>query len=230
MAAPIAAPMAAAYFRPQIVAVLGRNWKRDVLAAGQADMIELRLDLIEEADPLQALQAVREACKARPIIATARIRTEGGGFSGSEQERIGLLLRAEPHCDYLDIELMAPGRDELLAAAKRPAIVSYHDFQGMPDPERMDEIFSAMKKAGAAISKIAMTPQSLQDNIKILQFLQDADAPLCMIAMGTIGRHLRAVAPLYGSALTYGYITDSTAPGQMSLHDLCLARDLLEKY
>ena len=226
----MAAPMAEAQFRPQIVAVLGKNWKRDVLEAGRADMIELRLDLIEEADPILALRAVRAACKARPIIATARIRTEGGGFLGSEQERIGLLLQAEPHCDYLDIELMAPGRDELLAAAKRPAIVSYHDFKGMPDQKRMDEIFSAMKEAGAAISKIAVTPQSLLDNIKILQFLQEADKPLCMIAMGTIGRHLRAVAPLYGSALTYGYITDSTAPGQMSLHDLCLARDLLEKY
>jgi 3-dehydroquinate dehydratase-1 len=49
-----------------------------------------------------------------------------------------------------------------------------------------------------------------------------------MIAMGRLGRHLRAVAPIYGSALTYGFVTESTAPGQMSLHELCLARKMFE--
>jgi 3-dehydroquinate dehydratase-1 len=85
-----------------------------------------------------------------------------------------------------------------------------------------------MKKTKAAIAKIAVTPKSLQDNLRILQFLLDADMPLCMIAMGKLGRHLRAVAPLYGSALTYGFVTQSTAPGQMSLAELCLARKLLD--
>jgi 3-dehydroquinate dehydratase-1 len=84
-----------------------------------------------------------------------------------------------------------------------------------------------MKKTEAAIAKIAVTPQIPQDNLRILQFLLDADTPLCMIAMGRLGRHLRAVAPIYGSALTYGFVTESTAPGQMSLAELCLARKLL---
>jgi len=216
--------------RSKIVAVLGRNWHKDLSAAGrQADMIELRLDLVEEVDPIRALQAVRESCPARPIIATARIRSEGGGYAGSEEERIRLLLRAEPYSDYLDIELFAPGSGELLSRASSPVIVSYHDFQGMPDQEEMAEIFSAMKRAGAAIAKIAVTPESLQDNLRILQFLLAAETPLCTIAMGILGRHLRAVAPIYGSALTYGYITDCTAPGQMSLQELCLARELLKK-
>jgi len=214
-------------FRSQIVAVLGRHWDKDVSAAGkEADMIELRLDLIEEGDPIRALQSVRESCPAQPIIATARIKSEGGGYDGSEEERIELLRRAEPYCDYVDIELFAPGRDCFLAGAKRPAIISYHDFQGMPEREMLEEIFSRMKRAGAAIAKIAVTPQNLHDNLRLLQFLLDADMPLCMIAMGITGRHLRAVAPLYGSALTYGYITDRTAPGQMSLHELCLAREI----
>ena len=73
-----------------------------------------------------------------------------------------------------------------------------------------------------------LTPQNLKDNLRILQFLLEADMPLCMIAMGRIGRHLRAVAPLYGSALTYGFVAESTAPGQMSLKDLIIARKLLD--
>jgi len=48
-----------------------------------------------------------------------------------------------------------------------------------------------------------------------------------MIAMGDLGRHMRALAPLYGSALTYAYVAESTAPGQMSLSELCQAMRLL---
>ncbi len=219
--------MTATQSRSQIVAVLGRSWQSDIQEAKKADMIELRLDLISGIDPIAALKAVRNVCALQPIIATARIGSEGGGYTGGEEERIELLLRAEDYADYIDIELMAPGREELLKRANKPAIVSYHDFVGMPDDKKMGEIFSAMKKAGGAIAKIAITPKVLQDNLRILDFLLHADMPLCMIAMGIVGRHLRAVAPLYGSALTYGYITDSTAPGQMSLNELILARDLL---
>jgi 3-dehydroquinate dehydratase-1 len=109
----------------------------------------------------------------------------------------------------------------------KPVIVSYHDFLGMPEQSRLIEIYEEMKKTKAAIAKIAVTPKCLQDNLRILQLLLDADMPLCMIAMGQLGRHLRAVAPLYGSILTYGFVTESTAPGQMSLDELCLARKLL---
>jgi len=82
--------------------------------------------------------------------------------------------------------------------------------------------------AGAAIAKIAVTPRSLKDDLDLLEFLLAADLPLCLIAMGDLGRHLRAVAPLYGSALAYGYVRESTAPGQMSLAELSSARELLK--
>jgi 3-dehydroquinate dehydratase-1 len=209
----------------RIVAVLGKDAKKEVLATGDADMIELRLDLLAGDDPLQTIKAVRNAT-AKPIIATARLKAEGGMFQGSERERIDLLVKAACYADYVDVELLADRRDEAIARIKKPVIVSYHDFQGMPT--ELAGIYQEMKKTKASIAKIAVTPLSLRDNLRILQFLLDADMPLCMIAMGQIGRHLRAVAPLYGSALTYGFITKSTAPGQMSLAELSLARKLLD--
>jgi 3-dehydroquinate dehydratase-1 len=213
--------------KSRTVAVLGKNAARDVLAAGEADMVELRLDLVDN-DPVQSIKALR-AATSKPIIATNRLKSEGGSFEGSERERIELLLSASDYADYVDIELQAELRAELMGRANMPVIVSYHDFQGMPAPGDMERIFEEMQKTGAAIAKIAVTPFSLRDNLKILQFLIDADKmPLCMIAMGQIGRHLRAVAPLYGSAMTYGYVTQSTAPGQMSISELCQARRLLE--
>ncbi len=221
--------------KSRIVAVLGKDAEKDVKATSEADMIELRLDLLAGDDPLQTIKAIRKAT-AKPIIATARLKTEGGMFQGSEIERIDLLIRAANYADYVDLELLADQRDDAIARIKKPVILSYHDFQGMPAELELAGIYQEMKKTKAAIAKIAVTPQSLQDNLRILQFLLDAeldaglaaDMPLCIIAMGGLGRHLRAVAPLYGSALTYGFVTQSTAPGQMSLAELCLARKLLD--
>jgi 3-dehydroquinate dehydratase-1 len=128
----------------------------------------------------------------------------------------------------VDIELLAEQRDEFMARVNKPVIVSYHDFLGMPDEDEMARILEKMKKTGAIYAKIAVTPKNLRDNLRILGLLLDADMPLCMIAMGNIGRHLRAVAPLYGSVLTYGFVAKSLAPGQMSLAELRLSKKLFD--
>jgi len=209
----------------RIVAVLGMEGDEGVKAASEADMIELRLDLVNE--PIQAIKAVRLAT-TQPIIATNRLKTEGGMFQGSERERIELLLQAAPFADFVDIELLAELRDEFMARVNKPVIVSYHDFLGMPDEDEMARILEKMKKTGAIYAKIAVTPKNLRDNLRILGLLLDADMPLCMIAMGNIGRHLRAVAPFYGSVLTYGFVAKSLAPGQMSLAELRLSKKLFD--
>jgi 3-dehydroquinate dehydratase-1 len=211
--------------RSQIVAVLGEGAANDLKAASGADMIELRLDLSTE--PIQTIKAIREATE-KPIIATNRLQAEGGRFLGSERERIELLVQASEYADLVDIELQAELREDFISQVSRPVIVSYHDFQGMPGIDELAAIKESMKMAGASIAKIAVTPRSLKDDLDLLGFLLAADLPLCLIAMGDLGRHLRAVAPLYGSALAYGYVRESTAPGQMSLAELSSARELLK--
>jgi 3-dehydroquinate dehydratase-1 len=209
-----------------MVAVLGKDAEEGVLAAGDSDMIELRLDLITT-DPIEAIKAVRKAT-IKPIIATNRLKAEGGKFEGNERERCELLIQASIYADYVDIELRAELRDEFVRNVNKPVIISYHDFQGTPDLMEMRSILRNMKKAGAAIAKIAVTPSKMKDNLQILEFLLEADMPLCIIAMGKLGRHLRAVAPLYGSVLTYGYVFEAMAPGQMSVKELKEAMRLLD--
>ncbi len=211
--------------KSRIVASLGDEAVRSVPATGDADMIEVRLDLAR-GDPLDVLRAVRSATE-KPIIATNRLQAEGGQWSGTEDERIRILIEAAKMADWVDIELRARLRAEVLKQVKKPAIVSYHDFAGMPSRQELEAILEEMKGTGAAISKIAVTPSAMKDNLLILDFLLEADTPLCMIAMGPLGRHLRAVAPLYGSALTYGYVSQTTAPGQMSVSELRQALKLL---
>jgi len=84
--------------KSRIVAVLGKDAEKDLQATSDADMIELRLDLLAGGDLLQTLKAIREAT-AKPIIATARLRTEGGMFQGSERERVDLLSTASCYAD-----------------------------------------------------------------------------------------------------------------------------------
>jgi 3-dehydroquinate dehydratase I len=212
--------------RSRVVAVLGRNPAGDVLAAREADMIEVRLDLVS-GDPLQAIKAVR-AATGQPIIATNRLWAEGGRFMGGEEERIEILSRASGYADYVDIELGAESRDEFIRRVQRPVIVSYHDFARTPERDDLIAILKEMKDCGAAIAKIAVMPEALRDNLLILDLLLNAKMPLCMIAMGPLGKHMRVIAPIYGSVLTYGYITEPTAPGQLSVAELKAAQRLLD--
>jgi 3-dehydroquinate dehydratase I len=211
--------------KPRIVASLGKNAIEDVKSASEADMIEVRLDLVK-GDPIQVIRSIRSSTSI-PLIATLRWKAEGGNFSGSEAERIDLLHQASEYANFVDIELRAEQRDELISQINKPAIVSYHDFSGMPSPGNLRSLLQEISGTGAAIAKIAVTPASLKDNLMLLQLLLDADMPLCVIAMGEQGRHLRAVAPIYGSALTYGYISQAIAPGQMRVTDLRQALRIL---
>jgi 3-dehydroquinate dehydratase I len=211
--------------KPCIVASLGKNASKDVSLARDADMLEVRLDLTD-GDPLETLDVIRRST-FQPIIATNRLAAEGGLFEGSEKDRIDLLIEASKYADYVDIELRSILGSDFMSRVNKPVIVSYHDFLRTPLREEMQAMLDEMKGTGATMAKIAVTPMSLKDNLKILDFLLDADMPLCVIAMGQLGRHLRAVAPIYGSLLTFGYISEPTAPGQMNVADLRAAMRLL---
>ena len=211
--------------KPRIVAVLGKNAVRDVLQASEADMLEVRLDLVE-GDPLEVMRSIRSATNS-PLIATNRWRAEGGLFRGTEKERIDLLCQASEYADFVDIELRAELKDELMGRIDKPAIVSYHDFTRMPSPEELRSTLFEISETGASIAKIAVTPGFLGDNLTLLELLLKANTPLCVIAMGELGRHMRAIAPIYGSVLTYGYVSEATAPGQMTVSELKQMQTLL---
>jgi 3-dehydroquinate dehydratase-1 len=211
--------------KPRIVAVLGKNAVRDIPQASEADMIEVRLDLVE-GNPLKVMKSIRGATSL-PLIATNRWMVEGGSFKGTEKERMDLLCRASEYADFVDIELRAELKDELLESIDRPSIVSYHDFTRMPDPKELRSALCEISETGAFIAKIAVTPCRLRDNLALLELLLKSKTPLCVIAMGELGRHLRAIAPIYGSVLTYGYVSEATAPGQMSVSELKQLQSLL---
>src|SRR5690242_9436921 len=97
--------------------------------ASRADLVELRLDLMDRPDPDAAL-----AGRTRPVVVTCRAAWEGGRFQGSEVERLAILARAlELGADYVDLEWKAAAALAGWPADVRARVVlSHHDFAGVP--------------------------------------------------------------------------------------------------
>jgi 3-dehydroquinate dehydratase-1 len=224
---------------PVIVGVLSALSVRDATRAQDegADAIELRIDRLNEEDrDREKLKRFVSQLEV-PVIATNRRKEEGGAFPGTEAERIALLssILDTVNVDAVDIELLSPSEGKQILVEKAnslqvPVIFSFHDFTGMPSRLELDEIVTRMYDEGANIAKIAVTPQTFGDALLLLELtytLTQAGKVVTTIGMGPVGKHLRVVAPLYGSALTYGFIEgeEAVAPGQFSVKEL---RSMLE--
>jgi len=185
-----------------------------------ADILELRIDLLE-VDARQALQDIKKT--GLPVIITNRMKQEGGHWGGSEDDRIGTLNSLLPMADAVDIELCAKDRDRVVKKARdtgKTVIISTHDFQRTPDNDAMKCIISDSFAKGADIAKLAVMPNSLEDVLRLFDVTLHAKGAVCTIAMGETGRHSRVIAPVYGSVMTYGYVEEPTAPGQLRVDEL----------
>jgi len=152
------------------------------------DAVELRVDAFEGRAVDWA--AVR-AATAKPVIATNR-----GGAP---------VLDAA--VSFIDVEWGQP------IPAGRRVILSHHDYDGMPDVERL-----VAEMGGAEQVKLAVTPRNLADNIRLLSLLEGR-TNLSVIGMGSRGLYARILAPFFGSQLQFASVdeTRSAAPGQLTL-------------
>jgi len=226
---------------PVIVGVLRALSIRDATRAQEqgADAIELRIDFLNEED--RNIEKLKEFASQleSPVIITNRKKEEGGSFTGTEEERIALLssILDAVKVDAVDIEFFSSDevKTKIVEKAKSlrvPIIFSFHDFNGMPSRSELVKIIARMYKAGGSIAKIAVTPKTLSDALLLLDLtykLTREGKPVATIGMGPVGRHLRVIAPLYGSVLTYGFIEgeEEVAPGQFSVKEL---RSMMNKF
>ena len=212
---------------PGIVAAIGSDATATALKAKSraADILEVRIDLLGIDDPddlARLLQGLKEQV-GLPIIVTNRCQNEGGQWDKDEESRIELLISAIPFADGIDVELSAPLRTrvkEAVTSGNKTLIISSHDFRTTPSYSDMQSILKLANAAGADIAKLAVTPNSSADTLRLLTVTQDADFPVCTIAMGKLGSHTRVVAPIYGSVLTYGSVDEAVAPGQLRIDEL----------
>jgi 3-dehydroquinate dehydratase / shikimate dehydrogenase len=172
--------------------------------ATRADMVELRLDGVEDVDVARALHG-----RARPVIVTCRPTWEGGRFDGSEEQRRSILREALGRgAEYVDVEWRAAFAD-VVAQDSRRIVLSSHDLQSVP-PDLAARA-AAMRQTGAGTIKIAIAATRLSDSLALLPIAADGDA--VVIAMGDAGLSSRLLASRFGSRWTYA--GDAIAPGQI---------------
>ena len=125
-----------------------------------ADLLEIRIDALKNPTPKMALNLIKEI--DFPIIATNRISTEGGFFSGSERERTEILMASAKEAEYVDIELNC--REDLRSQVIESAacsIISFHDFEKTPSLKKLLEVVEKEREIGD-IAKFAVTPQNMR--------------------------------------------------------------------
>lgn len=194
-------------------------------ARAHADCLEFRMDLV--ADPLAALEAYTGEL---PILATNRAAWEGGeATEGGRLEALAKVTALEP-VKAIDVELasiLEGDADAVLEAAADEGVsvvASAHDFSGSPPrPELVRTLTEAGKYADVA--KVAVTAESYADTLALLSATEQLTAHgdrVATMAMGEVGRHTRAVAPIYGSKIGYAPVDPekATAPGQYDLETL----------
>jgi len=195
-------------------------------AREHADAVEFRLDLAGESAP-----GLDDYDGQLPLIVTNRLVGEGGEATDTP-ERLDALERAAEHpaVGAVDLELAAVRdgpADRVIDCAHRHGtrvIVSVHNFDRTPDRDRLRSLLSAACER-ADVGKAAVTARRPEDVLKLLavtRSLTAAGEAVATMAMGEVGRHSRAVAPLYGSRIGYAPVdpTDATAPGQYDLATL----------
>jgi len=179
-----------------------------------ADLVEVRLDLMDEFD-------VARLVGLRPdrTIMTARAVREGGKWRGSEATRVRTLAAAiKAGVAYVDVEL-----DSVHAVTERGAtklIVSFHDFQKTPDD--LSSIVMRIVKSGADVAKVVCTANDQTDNLKLLALLEKPYIPTIAFAMGERGVPSRILAGKLGGFLTFASLGQGreSAPGQLTVPDL----------
>jgi len=182
-----------------------------------ADILELRLDLMDSPDLDTLLKAVN-----KPVIVTNRSKLDGGQFKGNDEERVQALRHAmEAGASYVDIEVSTP-REYLQPFLEghdtSRIILSYHDFSHTP--EDLNPLYEAMNDLPGEILKIVTYARDLGDNLKMFQLLERAkkeNKKLIGLCMGDLGEISRVLSPLYGGFLTFGSLETGkeSAPGQI---------------
>lgn len=210
-------------------------------AAG-ADLVELRLDLLEElvaviGDPAALRESALTACTAvaaaieTPLLATVRTESEGGGAAldgAPYRELLAGLARSGAPIAGIDVELARGCVRDIATAAHAAGIAvigSSHDFEATPPDDEILSRLRAMEAEGADAAKIAVMPASDTDVVRLLGVTRRAAVelriPVIAMSMGERGALTRLLGPWSGSALTFATAGgDASAPGQLRIDDV----------
>jgi shikimate dehydrogenase/3-dehydroquinate dehydratase type I len=177
------------------------------------DGIELRVDRLDLCPSREDFDAVRRATDSE-LIVTRRTTADYGVVVDDEIDNA-----MSAGFDWIDVEYNPGVRLHLLDRYRDRAILSFHDFTGMPD---LDELLGHMKAFECRHLKIAVTPRTFAESRRLLALCADhPDLNLTVIGMGGVGLYTRILAPFFGSDLIFAASRRESiaAPGQLTLDE-----------
>lgn len=200
------------------------------------DAVEFRLDHLAARDPKTVatmMRPVADAIRGKPLVVTFRTKDEGGEQAITPADYAALYdaVVDSGAGDVIDVQaalLDTPAVAAMKARAQkagRRVILSHHDFEKTPSVDAMVALLQRQQVLGADICKLAVMPHDPGDVLRLLEATwvmrrDHADRPLITMAMGGVGAVSRLAGETFGSALSFGTVGDSSAPGQVDVADL----------
>ena len=187
------------------------------------DLVEIRYDHLGGCEQWEQ-NCRRLAAQGVPLLFTVRSNKEGGKWDAGDQARLPVYKKALEFAAAVDVEFQSYVVDEVAgfaSAANRTLLLSYHNFAATPPLEELLEIYKAAAKIGGIVKISTMV--NGEEDIRTLEALLQyrTEVPLCVIGMGPKATHTRISFAQKGSCLTYGYLDEPGAPGQLSAAELC---------
>ena len=207
--------------------------KKMAKANSLADIIEIRLDVMERFDLKEIIESA-----TNPILITYRSRREGGEGSADYGTRVRYLLDAmEAGADYVDVELSIPlewRRRVFQMKGSCGLVVSCHLLNGTPHREKLERIMENMAATGADIVKIVTWARAWEDNFRVLELIPKAQAmgiEIIAFCMGPLGRISRIACPLMGGYMTFASLEkgQESASGQIPAPDMKKILEMLSQ-
>lgn len=207
------------------------------------DLIELRIDFykdIENNDAVSLLfNRIHQLNLKKPVILTCRTLNEGGQVELDSKQYLNLYQCAidSEAFDIYDVELSAGTNmiielRTMIHGAGKYVLMSIHNFQRTPEQESLMQKFKIMDSFDADILKIAVMPEDMLDVFNLLSLTVKAkekypDKPIVTMSMSNLGLVSRLLGEQCGSAITFGCVGKTSAPGQIDYQELNQILDII---
>lgn len=166
-----------------------------------------------------------------PILFTFRTAKEGGQKKVSKEvyNKININIAKMQLADLMDVEGFAFENAEWLIKELKQqnlkVIISHHNFEKTLSKSEMIEKLCKMQEMGADLVKMAMMPKSTKDVLELLDATEEmnrlyAKQPIVTMSMTEKGLISRLAGEFFGSALTFGAVGKTSAPGQIDVREL----------
>lgn len=208
-------------------------------------VVEWRVDFYHDAlkieKVLETLAQLRQTLGETPILFTFRTKKEGGekNISMEQYTALNKAVAESGMVEAIDVEIFS-GDDvvrrnvENIHAAGVAVVGSNHEFKSTPS--EADIIYRLRKEQdmGCDILKIAVMPQSKRDVITLLSateamYTNFAEQPLITMSMAPTGVLSRFCGEVFGSAMTFGAVGQTSAPGQVPVERLNTALEIIHE-